>query len=420
MIELGYQRKLFSVVSLIIILAFLLPFLLSSGHPCMAVNSLSAGKCTEDNDLLQFTAGNHILGFQKNEMYIASIDHALKIAFVGAHDVTPEETVSTAFASVNSRDTKPLGVVTYPNLWKGVTLVYERTVGGAVKSTYYVAPASESSKAKTHAPVEHIRLHYNAPVSLDESGNLLLVFETGQMRESAPVAWQEIAGKRVPVAVNFRIMGEYELGFSVGSYDPLFPLVIDPVLTWNTFIGSENDDTTGNAIAVDGSGNIYIAGVSDVTWGTPVNAFAGGNEAFAAKFNTSGVLQWNTFMGSGTEDYGNAIAVDGSGNIYVTGTSDATWGSTVVNAHTGFVDAFAAKLDTSGVLQWNTFMGHPQNGGGSDYGNGIAVDGSGNIYIVGTSDGSWGTPVVGYTAGDEAFVAKFNTVCRQNILDTLS
>jgi hypothetical protein len=108
-------------------------------------------------------------------------------------------------------------------------------------------------------------------------------------------------------------------------------------------MGSPNSDE-GHAIAVDGSGNVYVAGESNATWGaTPVNVHAGDYDAFAAKLNSIGVRQWNTFMGSGSEDYSSAIAVDGIGNVYVAGYSNATWGSPE-NPHAGGGNAFAAML----------------------------------------------------------------------------
>jgi hypothetical protein len=98
---------------------------------------------------------------------------------------------------------------------------------------------------------------------------------------------------------------------------------------------------------VDGNGNVYMAGHSTVTWGTPVQPFAGGtNDAFVAKLNSSGVLQWNTFLGGSGQDEGFGIAVDTSGNIYVVGMSNATWG-TPINPLPGGWDAFVAKLGIS-------------------------------------------------------------------------
>ena len=350
------------------------------------------------NEMLQFTAGGHVLGFRKGEMFVASGDHALKIEFVGARSVSPMEE-GTQDTGNSRQSSKPLEKVSYRNLWGGVTLVYEKHSSGLLESTYYIQPAGDGAAN----PVEHIRLRYNVPVKVEESGSLLFSFETGQMKESRPVAWQEIRGERVPVEVSFRVLEEKEVGFSVGFYDPEFPLVIDPVLTWNTFMGCGTGDG-GSGIAVDTSGNVYVAGTSAATWGTPENPYAGNLDAFAAKLNSSGVRLWNTFMGSGLSDEGYGIAVDTSGNVYVTGSSNATWG-TPKNAYAGNWDAFAAKLNSSGVRQWNTFMGS----GSDDHGEGIAVDTNGNVYVTGYSVDTWGTPLNAHAGGAyDGFAAKLD------------
>ncbi|MBF0457658.1 MAG: SBBP repeat-containing protein [Nitrospirae bacterium] len=194
----------------------------------------------------------------------------------------------------------------------------------------------------------------------------------------------------------------------MAKHDARYPLIIDPALTWNTFLGGTgNDYGFGYGdIAVDTIGNIYVTGFSTATWGSPVTAFGGGAaDAFAAKLNSSGVLQWNTFLGGTGTDRGWGIAVDTSGNVYVTGDSDSTWGSPVT-AHGGVnADLFAAKLNSSGVLQWNTFLG----GAGNDYIQGIAVDTSGNVYVAGYTNATWGLPVRAYTSGNDAFAAKLNS-----------
>ena len=166
--------------------------------------------------------------------------------------------------------------------------------------------------------------------------------------------------------------------------------------------------TEDYAIAVDGSGNVYVSGDSPATWGSPVRAYTSDYDAFAAKLNSSGALTWNTFLGGSGDDGGCAIAVDGSGNVYVGGYSNATWGSPVRAFTPNGLnnDAFAAKLNSSGALTWNTFLG----GSGGDSGRAIAVDGSGNVYVSGSSDATWGSPVRAFTAGDnDAFAAKLNS-----------
>jgi hypothetical protein len=223
------------------------------------------------------------------------------------------------------------------------------------------------------------------------------------MTESAPIAWQNINNQRVPVDVSFRVSGQ-EVTFALGAYDPRYALTIDPSLVWNTFLGGSGGDA-GDGIAVDGSGNVYVTGYSDATWGSPVRAYAGDKDAFAAKLNSSGTLIWNTFLGGSDYDSGHGIAVDGSGNVYVAGESYATWGAPA-HAYSAGDDAFAAKLNSAGSLTWNTFLG------GSDYdtATGVAVDGSGNVYLAGASYGTWGTPVRPYGGGSyDAFAVKLNS-----------
>jgi len=134
----------------------------------------------------------------------------------------------------------------------------------------------------------------------------------------------------------------------VGSYEPQVPMAIEPALIWNTFIGSTLTDK-GWGIAVDGSGNVYVAGESKETWGLPVDAHGGFFDALAVKLNSSGELQWNTFMGASAYDLARRIAVDGNGNVYVAGESTG-WGSPVNPYSGGSSDAFAAKINVSHIV----------------------------------------------------------------------
>jgi hypothetical protein len=173
---------------------------------------------------------------------------------------------------------------------------------------------------------------------------------------------------------------------------------------WNTFLGGTSNDF-GRGIDIDGSGNLYIAGRSSAAWGSPVRAFSGDADAFASKLNSSGVLQWHTFLGGSGYDYGKGTAVDSSGNVYVAGYSNETWGSPV-RAYSDMNDAYAAKLNSSGELQWNTFLG----GSHQDYGYGIAVDSSGNVYVSGYNYSvEWGNPVRSHSGSQDAFAAKLNS-----------
>jgi len=338
-----------------------------------------------DPAMLQFTAGGHVLGFAPEAAWLAAGSHALRVGFAGANAVTPASAGSTAASPLGGKGQKgaaPLGRVTYNNLWDGISLTYEAADGAVVKSTYHLAQGADPAQ---------IRLRYNVPVALQADGSLSLAFATGQMIESAPVAWQEIHGRRAPVAVSFQVRGQ-TVGFSLGAYDPAYPLTIDPEYQWHTFYGGSGVDFA-YAIAVDGSGNIYVAGDSTATWAgpagePPLHAYSGNHDIVVLKLSSAGAYQWHTFYGATDSDYGNAIAVDGSGNVYVTGYSTATWtgdgGTAPLHAYTSEADFVVLKLSSAGSYQWHTFYG----GSEGDYGNGIAVDGS-DVYVTGHSYATW-------------------------------
>ncbi len=220
----------------------------------------------------------------------------------------------------------------------------------------------------------------------------------------------DASGNAYVTGMSIATWGSPVRAFGGGSTDAFVAKVNSSgTLTWNTFLGGTGSDY-GNSIAVDASGNVYVAGTDygGNTWGSPVRASSGGDEAFAAKLNSSGALTWNTFLGSGGNDYGQGVAVDSSGNVYVAGYSNATWGTNVQRNYSSGNDGFAAKLNSSGALTWNTFLG----GSAWDQANGIAVDGSGNVYVAGYSSGTWGSPVTafsGFGAVANASVAKLNS-----------
>jgi hypothetical protein len=167
-------------------------------------------------------------------------------------------------------------------------------------------------------------------------------------------------------------------------------------LDWATYLGgSKSWDwwEGGYGIAVDSSGNAFVTGYTDSNDfigasnnGGTNNSFKGGDyDAFVAKLTPSGTLSWATYLGGSGEDRGLGIAVDSSGNAFVTGdtgSSDFTGGSNdggANNSKGGWVDAFVAKLTSSGVLSWATYLGRSWY----DHGVGIAVDSSGNVFVTG-------------------------------------
>lgn len=369
-------------------------------------------------DLVQFISSGHALGFTVNGIYATAGTHTLRVDFVNANNVqpradSPAETDGKA-ASLNR--------VTYPDLWPGICLTYDAPAGTVLRSTYIVQPGADPT---------NIRLRYNTPLTLNEDGTLRIIFATGVMAESAPIAWQEIEGKRVSVDARFFLppaksalsgmhhteteVGGQTVTFVVGTYDPRYPLTIDPELTWSAFLGGSASDTS-HSIAMDGNGDIYITGESSNAWSCSltndctVRPYTGDSDAFVAKLNgASGELVWNTFLGGNGTDYSMGVAVDGNGNVYVSGFSNLNWGAPLQD-NSGDFDGFVARLDAaSGALTWNTFLG----GTATDRGWGIAVDGNGNIYIAGNSTAAWSCSpttctVRAFGAIEDAYVARLD------------
>ena len=183
-----------------------------------------------------------------------------------------------------------------------------------------------------------------------------------------------------------------------------------PSVSWATSIGGTNSDY-GYGIATDSNGNVYVIGKysGTVTIGSTTLNSAGSSDAFVAKYDTSGTVQWAKSIGGTSSDAGQAIATDSNGNVYVIGfyNNTATFapGTTLTTA--GYTDTFVAKYDTSGTVQWAESIG----GTYFDYGQAIATDSAGNVYVTGYYNGSVtiGTITLTSTGSNDIFVAKYNT-----------
>jgi hypothetical protein len=206
------------------------------------------------------------------------------------------------------------------------------------------------------------------------------------------------------------------VGFHIGAYDRAQPLIIDPVLSYSTYLGGGGMDAA-TSIAVDGGGSAYVAGwttSTDLPTVNPVRAQNGGGvDAFVAKLGPGGnTLIYCTYLGGRGDDRAFGIAVDAGGNAYVTGWTASSAFPTVAPVQStlgGGKDAFVAKLNPAGnTLIYSTYLG----GAANDSGNAIAVDAAGNAYVAGGSY-SFNFPTLGpYQTSNRgqqnAFIAKLN------------
>ena len=202
------------------------------------------------------------------------------------------------------------------------------------------------------------------------------------------------------------------LGITIGLILIMFAMsspALTPAHFWSQRFGSTGNDV-GNAVAVDGSGNVVVTGsfTGTVDFGGGNLVSAGGTDIFVAKYNASGVHQWSQRFGSTSNDVGYAVAVDGSGNVLVTGNFQGTVNFGGVNlVSAGNFDIFLAKYNASGVHQWSQGFGST----GFDDGEAVAVDGSGNVVVTGPFSGTvnFGGVNLVSAGGFDIVVAKYNS-----------
>jgi len=295
--------------------------------------------------------------------------------------------------------------VTYRDLYPGIDLhVFGRR--SHLKYEFHVAPGADPSQIV-------IRYEGIDGLSQAEDGSLCVRTELGELIDDAPVIYQEIAGRRAEVPGAFALEGREAYGFRLlASYDGTAELIIDPDLAWSTYLGGSAWDR-GRGIVADSAGNLLVTGETEssgwVTGGFDTT-LGGSTDAFVVKLSPDGAHLWSTYLGGSAGDLGEDIAVDGEGNVLVTGsTGSAGWVTGGFDTTLGGSgDAFLAKLSPDGAHLWSTYLG----GSAGDGGRGVAVDGAGNVLVAGlTNSSGWvsGGFDTSYNGGaHDAFVAKLS------------
>jgi hypothetical protein len=470
--------------------------------------------------ILQLGSGGALLTFPADKNRDAehalnskAINHSLRLELKGANpapEIIGEErlqSLTNYFVGSDPQHWQPAvdnyGKVRYKNAYPGIDVVY---YGNQLTLEYdfIVSPgAVYRDIVMSFAGAESI--------AVDRTGALVLHTPLGEIRQHKPIAYQEVNGFRIDVASRYVILDEtvsndcehsdqHELNrpgslvrFDVDQYDPALPLVIDPVLSYSSYLGGNTRDEA-SAVAVDSSGNVYIAGYTNSTnfpmitksqvssgdcppcgnvfvtkinsSGTAVvyttivggslsedakgisvdslgNAYISGYtfsqdfpvtdgafqthkrsaqdsvDIFVTKLNPSGNnLVFSTYLGGSRNNQATAIAVTPAGDSYITGYTYSDDFPTTPNAFQAsrggnnpfYSDAFVTKLNPHGSgLSYSTYLG----GSGMDRGNSIAVDSSGNAYVTGKAGAGYPTTVGAFQpemrGGNDAFVTKLRS-----------
>jgi hypothetical protein len=316
--------------------------------------------------------------------------------------------------------------VKYEGIYPGVDSIFYGNQR-QLEHDFVVAPGADASRIA-------FRLEGSKKVSLDAEGNLDITVAGGEVQLQKPLIYQEGSSGRREVPGGYVLMGAREVAFKVGAYDPAKPLVIDPVLEYSTYLGGSSSDFA-ISIAVDSSGDAYVTGYTQsdnfpTTAGafqTSLTASAGNANAFVTKLNSSGsALVYSTYLGGNNGDGAFGIAVDPSGNAYVTGftgSSDfpTTPGVFQTTLATGSTNGFVTKLNPTGsALVYSTYLG----GNVFDNGERITVDSAGNAYVSGyasssdfpTTPGAFQTTLA--TGSTNGFVTKLNPTASALVYST--
>ena len=278
--------------------------------------------------------------------------------------------------------------VRYENVYPGIDLVFYGSNEQQLEFDFIVA---------TGANPNLIKLVFEGvdKIETDADGNLRLLLVGEEILLHKPRLYQMSADRREEIAGEYRLREvsrwcrEWEVGFHIAAYDPARPLVIDPVLSYSTYLGGIGIDAV-TGVAVDAQGRAYVVGWTDspdfpAAGVVGATGRTGSRDAFVTKLDADGSgLIYSTFLGGFDGAGCRGIAVDSDGNAYITGSTGD--GFPVINgcqaSAGGWIDAFVMKLNSTGsAILYSTYLG----GTGAEWGIGIAADGAGNAFVTGST-----------------------------------
>lgn len=288
------------------------------------------------------------------------------------------------------------GKVRYRSVLPGIDVVYYGA-GGTLEYDFIVAPEANPDTIEiAFEGAERVRT---------SKGDLLVETAGGTIRHLRPRVYQTVGGKRIEIAGGYRLKTGGRVGFELARYDRTRELIVDPVVQFTNYVGRTGQETSVG-VAVDGDGNVFVAGETNSTGFATATAYqpqrAGETDAYVVKYTNSGALLWVTYFGGNGQESALGVATDAAGSAYITGFTQSTdlpvRGPQNEPGGGTASDGFVAKFSPGGnSLVYATYLG----GNGTDWPRGIAVDAFGGAWITGWTT-SRNFPVVAAYQGGAA------------------
>ncbi|MBM3546320.1 MAG: hypothetical protein FJX54_05180 [Alphaproteobacteria bacterium] len=248
-------------------------------------------------------------------------------------------------------------------------------------------------------------------VKLDSSGTVLWAKNYGGAGARTHIAWAAVDGSgNVHLTGTVSAASLTTPALTLAGTQDVFALKLDNAgtTTWSRIYGEASASLQAGAVAVDGSGNVYLSGTfSGATLTTPSLTLIGSQDAFLLKLDSSGTVTWaRNYGGAGGVLSSNRVSTDGSGNVYLTGTFNDASMTTPAVTLIGTIDVYMLKIDSSGTTNLARGIGGTS---GRLISGTIAVDSSQNIHVVGVFDADLTSPALAKIGGSDIFLIKYDT-----------
>lgn len=294
--------------------------------------------------------------------------------------------------------------VSYQGEYPGVDLVYYGNQR-QLEYDFVVAPGADPRAITMEIAGNSLSgdSQRTARLSIDPDGDLMVSLAGSRVRFHKPLVYQPSTvsaanSTKDRITARWVLKNHNRVGFELAAYDRQKPLIIDPALSFSTYLGGSLDDT-GYSIATDSSSNVYVAGTTgstDFPTQSPLQSANAGNEdVFVTKLNSTGTaLVYSTYLGGSATDFAFALALDSAGNVHVVGTTQSTDFPTTPKAYQttcgscagGLPSAFVTELNATGsAMVYSTFVG---GAAGDSRGYAIALDSNDSAYITGRTSAS--------------------------------